>query len=160
MDIIDKKILRLLIKNPRMPFLKIAEKIGISPITVQKRFEKMRKDGAIYGTTLIIDLSKIGFEAKAFLFITTARNSNVEKVVESLGQIPNLFLVVEIVGAFDLLAMVVFREISDIIKVVNGIRANHYVEKVEIALSEESFYPYREEYAEIELFEPENTKIS
>lgn len=158
MDTINKNILRLLMGNPKMPFLKIAEKIGVSPITVQKRFEKMRKEGTFYGTTLIVDLSRIGFQGKAFLFITT-RNSDVKKIVGSLNQIPNLFLVVEIVGGFDLLAMVVFRKLSEVVKVVNCVKAVSSVEKVELALSEESFYPYREEYGEIELFEPENTKI-
>ena len=37
MDRIDKKILKLLRENPKMQFLEIAEKIGISSITVKKR---------------------------------------------------------------------------------------------------------------------------
>jgi hypothetical protein len=73
---------------------------------------------------------------------------------------PNLFLIVEILGSFDLLIMVVFRDISGIIKVVNDIKAEPHVEKVEIAVSNESFYPYRKEYVEINLFERENTELS
>ena len=72
---------------------------------------------------------------------------------------PNLFLIVEIVGSIDLLAMAVFRDIANIIKIVNEIKAVPYVEKVEIALSNESIYPLRKEYTEIIPFE-DNTNFS
>ena len=41
MDNIDKGILNELMKDPKKPFLTIAEKMGIAPVTVQARFEKM-----------------------------------------------------------------------------------------------------------------------
>ncbi len=160
MDRIDKEILRLLMKKPDMPFLRIAEKIGVSSITVQKRYEEMSEDGVFLGSTLLLDLSKIGFEGKAFLFITTSKNSNLKKLVETLHQTPNVFFIVELVGAFDLLAMVVFRDMAEIMKIVNCVKLLPCVEKVEVALSDESFYPLKEEYAEMNLFEPENDEIS
>ena len=149
MDRIDKEILRLLSKKPDRPFLEIAKKIGVSSITVQKRYEEMRKKKAVFGTTLMLDLSKIGFEGKAFLFVKTSRCSKLSEIIETLHQIPNLFLIAEIVGTFDLLALVVFRDIKDIIKVVTEIKVAPCVEKVEIALSNESSYPLRKEYTEI-----------
>ena len=158
MDRIDKKILKLLRENPNIPFLKIAEKIGISPISVQKRYEKMGKKDIIFGTTVMLDLSKIGFKGKAFLFIKTSKDSKLRDVVEAFHQIPNLFLIVEIIGSFDLLAMVVFRDITNIIKVVNEIKAVPHVEKVEIALSNESIYPLRKEYPEIIPFYEEHAE--
>ena len=38
---IDLLILNELLKNPRESFLTISKKVGIAPITVQKRYEKM-----------------------------------------------------------------------------------------------------------------------
>ena len=96
MDRIDKKILKLLKENPKMPFLEIAKKIGISSITVQKRYEEMEKKDAIFGTTVMLDLSKIGFKGKAFLFIKTSKNSKIPEIIKTFRQIPNLFLIVEI----------------------------------------------------------------
>jgi DNA-binding Lrp family transcriptional regulator len=155
MDRIDIDVLKLLRKKPDMPFLQIAKKIGISSITVQKRYEEMRKDGVFFGTTLMLDLSKIGFEGKAFLFITISKDCDVKKIVNAFRRMPNLFLIVEVVGTFDLLTMLVFRDIAEITKIVNDVKAVPYVEKVEVALSDESFYPFREEYTEINLLEPE-----
>lgn len=149
MDRIDQEILKLLGKNPEMSFLAVARKIGLSSITVQKRYEEMRKKKVFFGTTLMLDLSKIGFKGKAFLFITVSKDSNLKEIVEAFRQMPNLFFIVEMVGAFDLLALVVFRDITDIIKVVNEIKVVPHVEKVEIALTNESYYPFRREYTEM-----------
>ena len=142
-----------------MPFLQIAKKLGISPITVQKRFEDMKKEGIFFRSTLILDLSKIGFKGKAFLFIKFSKDCDVKNVVEALHQITNLFLIVELVGTFDMMTMVVFRDITEIMKIVNEIKATPCVEKVEITLTDESFYPFRKEYTEIDVLETEETEI-
>lgn len=160
MDRMDKEILKLLKKHPEMPFLQIAQEIDVSPITVQKRYEAMEKEGIFFGSTTILDLLKIGFQGKAFLFITLCKESNIKEAIEVLHQMPNLFLIVEIVGSFDLLVMVVFRDIAEIIKIVNNIKTKSCIDKIEVAISDESFYPYRKEYVEINPFEPENAEFS
>ena len=159
MDRIDRDILRLLRKDSDMPFLKIAETIGVSSVTVHKRYEEMKKKRVFFGSTTILDLLKIGFQGKAFIFIILRKDSNIKKEVETLSQMQNLFLIVEIVGAVDLLAMVVFKDIAEIVKIVYDIRKKCCVDKIEVALSNESFYPYRKEYTEINLFERENAEI-
>jgi DNA-binding Lrp family transcriptional regulator len=138
-----------------MPFLKISKKIGISPITVQKRFEKMKKNGAFFGTTIILDLSKIGFRGKTFLFITTTK-CNMKKFVEDLKQITNCFLISEIVGNFDVLAMIAFRKTSEIKNIINEIRENPCVERIEIAITDDCLFPYKEDYTEIDPFKSES----
>lgn len=160
MDRTDEEILKLLEKDPNMSFLQIAEKIGVSPITVQKRYEGMEKEGVFFGSTTILDLTKIGFQGKAFLFITLCKDYYIKEVIETIQQTPNLFLIVEIVGTFDLLAMVVFRDVAEIIKIVTEIKTKSCVDKIEVAISHESFYPYRKEYLEINPFEPENADFS
>ena len=160
MDRIDRDILRLLRKKPTMPFLQIAEKIGVSSITVQKRYEEMKKDGVFFGTNVILDLSKIGFEGKAYLFITISNHPDLKEIVETLYQTPNLFFFVELVGTFDLMALVVFKNMAEIIKIVNCVKLLPFVEKVDVALSDESFYPLKEEYSEMNLFEPGDAEVS
>lgn len=160
MDRIDRDILRKLKENPQKPFLKIAEEIGISPITVQKRYEKMKKDGVIFGTFTVLDLSKIGYQGKAFLFVTASKNYDAKMTVKKLSQIPNLFFVSEIIGAFDVLAMVAFRDIAEIKEIVNKIRALSSVHKVEVTLTDGTHYPVKKEYDYIQLFGPENAEIS
>ena len=142
----------MLNKNPRKPFLRIADEIGISPYTVQKRYEKMKKDSVIFGSSIVLDLSKIGYQGKAFLLITFSSGYEENNMIEALQQIPNIFLISEIVGAFDLLAMIAFKNIAEIKKVVDKIRTLPHVQKVEVALTDETSYPVNEEYGNIQLF--------
>lgn len=152
MDKIDRHILTELIKNPTKPFLKIAKEVGISPNTVQKRYEKMQKEGMIFGAFTIIDLSKIGYQGKAFLMVTNSNIHDVEITVKALYQIPNVFLISEIIGAFDVLAMAAFRDIAELKEIVNKIRALPSVQKVEVTLTDGTYYPVRKEYVNIDIF--------
>ena len=158
MDKIDRAILKELVKNPQKPFQQISEKIGIAPVTAQLRFEKLKKKGAVHGTFAIIDLSKIGFQGKAFLLAKASKYYDAETTIDYMSQIPNVFLISELVGVYDLLAMVVFRNTAEIREIVNKIRSLKAIEKVEISLTDEVNYPLKKEFTDIQLFEEEKTE--
>jgi len=149
LDKLDQNIIRMLTKNPRKSFSKIAEKFNISSLTVQKRYEKMKKENVIFGTSILLDLSKIGFQGKVFLFITCEKNYDVERTVKALQKIPEIFIISEIVGPFDVLGIAVFRDITEIQKMINRIRAEPSIKKVEVAITDEIFYPFREEFTDL-----------
>jgi len=153
MDEIDEGILSELMKDPKKPFLTIAENMGIAPVTVQARFEKMKKKGIILGTTTILDLTKIEFQGKAFLFATASKEYDSETTIQSIFKIPNVFFISEIMGKFDLLMMVVFHNIYEIREIVKKIRALKTIDKVEISLTDEAIYPIKNEYTNIKLFD-------
>ena len=160
MDKIDQDILRALKENPIKPFLKIAEEIGISTTTALSRYERMKKDNIIYGAFTIIDLSKIGHQGKAFLLVTNNDVDNTETTLKALSTVPNVFLVSEIIGAFDLLAMAAFKDLSEIKEIINNIRAFPSVKKVEVVLTTDTLYPVKEEYNDMQIFSPENVESS
>jgi len=149
LDKINQKILTQLLKNPEKPFLKISEELGISPMTVKNRYEKMKKEGKIFGTSVILDLSKIGYQGKAFLHITNTDNQNPKIIMKTLQQIPNVFLVSEIIGAFDILVMAAFRDLKEVKEIISRIRANPSVAKVEISITDDTLYPVTNEYAQL-----------
>ena len=146
MDKIDYDILKLLSKNSTESFLKIAKKIGISSLTVQKRIEKMKKEGVILGISSIFDLSKIGFRGKAFLFIKYSICAEPNGFKKFVLRIPNVFLFANIVGEFDALAMIVFKDNSEIKEISDRIRANSCVKQVKVAVTTDTVYPVKEEY--------------
>jgi DNA-binding Lrp family transcriptional regulator len=151
LDKISHEVLIQLLNNPQKPFLRISEELGISPMTVIDRYEKMKKEGMIIGTSAILDLEKIGYQGKAFLHITKADNQCPRMIVETLQKIPNVFLVSEIIGAFDLLAMVAFRNLKEVKEIVNRIRAEPCVAKVETSITDDTTYPVTQEFADIRL---------
>jgi len=152
LDKINQEILSQLLITPQKPFLKISEELGISSITVKDRYEKMKKDGIIIGNTIMLNLSKIGYQGKAFIHITTSDNNNPEIIIKALEQIPNVFLVSRIIGEFDLLVMVVFRDLTELKDVINRIRAQPSVSKVETSITDDTMYPVTREYSQLRLF--------
>ncbi len=60
MNKIDYLILSELERDASLSFVDIAKKVGATPCTVKRRFEKMKKEGIIFGCRVSIDLREIG----------------------------------------------------------------------------------------------------
>ena len=157
MDNIDIKIFEKLLENPTKSFLKIAEEIGIAPITAQKRYEKMKKQG-ILSPCMIIDSSKMGYTVKACFMIRNFSSSNYELTCKFLGQIPNIFLIAEAIGPFDVIALGLFKDLNDVKKVTKRLRDLPSVEKVEISMTDQVDFPFKREYNPLQIFELENVE--
>jgi DNA-binding Lrp family transcriptional regulator len=151
MDKIDEKIMKTLMKNPECSCLTIAEDMGIAPSTVQRRFKKLKTSGRILKMTTVIDLSQIGFQGKAILFISGSTNFKVDEVMQDLTKTPNVFTTASVVGSCDLLAMVAFREIEDVIKTVDKIKSFKGVKKVDVAITSDTSYPVKRDFHNIAL---------
>ena len=139
-------LLKLLSQNSTESSLKLAKKIGISPATVQKRVEKMKKDGIILGTSAMFDLSLLGYQGKAFFFIKYSICADPNGFKKFVLRIPNVFLFANIIGEFDVLAMIVFKDNSEIKEISDRFRANSCVKQVKVAVTTDTFYPVKEEY--------------
>lgn len=153
MDKIDLSILKELTKNPQVPFIRIAEKIGVTPKTVQKKYQKMKDNGIILRSSIIIDLSKIGYKGKAYLTITNAPGQRKEETIKALRKIPNMFMMTEIIGEFDILVIAVVRDFTSIMDDVNTVRKLPSVEHVEVTFVKDTMFPGPKEFNE--LFPPE-----
>ena len=152
MDKLDQRIIKMLIKDPKKPFLNIAKEIGISPGTPSNRYEKMIDDGILFGSSILLDLSKIGYQGKALLFLKANKKYDSETLIQNLSQIPNIFLVSEIIGGFDVLAIVMFKTMTLLKETVNRILGLASVEKVEVAITDDTIFPFKEEYCDIDPF--------
>ena len=152
MDEIDRDILRRLVNDPQKPFLSVAKEIGISSQTVKKRFDTMKKNNVFFGSSMIIDLSKIGFQGKAFLLTNGSKSYESEIAIKLITQIPNVFLISEIVGPYDLLIMIVFRSATEIQEIVNKIRAIDAIENVDVTLTLDTDFPIKRERSIMDLF--------
>ena len=53
LDAIDRKILKYLVNNARMPYLEIARECGISGAAIHQRIHKLTEAGVILGLSLI-----------------------------------------------------------------------------------------------------------
>jgi DNA-binding Lrp family transcriptional regulator len=141
MDELDYRIFNELLKDPLMPFSTIAKNVGASLYTVKKRYEKMREDKIIFNPIISIDLSKLGYEGKAFLMITDAPNYEKTKTMEDLAKIRNIISITEVVGVFDVLAIAPVIDLNDFMRLVKKVKEVPGVLKVEVTLIKDTAFP-------------------
>ena len=89
-DEIDRKILKFLIGNARMPFLEIARECGISGAAIHQRIKKLEDSGVILGSRLIVDPKRMGFDVCAFISIRIQDPQLQLTTVEELKRIPEI----------------------------------------------------------------------
>ena len=87
LDAIDRRILKYLIGNARMPFLEIARECGISGAAIHQRIRKLQDSGVILGSRLIVDPKTMGFDVCAYINITLKDPQMLKPTVESLKEI-------------------------------------------------------------------------
>jgi len=90
LDTIDRKILKYLIKNARMPFLEIARECGISGAAIHQRIRKLSEQGVILGSRLIVDPKTMGFDVCAYINITLKDPQLLKPTVENLKEVPEI----------------------------------------------------------------------
>lgn len=149
MDKIDFLILSELVKDARMPFLEIAKKLSVSPFTVKSRYEKMVEDGIILKSVVNINLSKLGYQAKAFLFITTSPGIGKSVAIDGLKKIRNIIVVSEIIGPFDLLAIAPVTDLNSVKTLVQEVKKLPSVKRVKISCIDSTMFPLNETFGKI-----------
>ena len=92
MDIIDKKILEELQKNPSQPLSELSKKVGLSNTPCWNRIKKLEEEKIIKSKSIIIDNKKINLPITVFLSISIQNHTerwlkNFEKVVNKYDQI-------------------------------------------------------------------------
>ncbi len=106
LDTIDRKILRFLIRNARMPFLEIARECGISGAAIHQRVRKLSEAGVILGSRLIVDPKTIGFDVCAHINVILKDMQLQQQTVERLKEIPEIVEAHFITGKGNLLVKV------------------------------------------------------
>ena len=75
LDELDQKIIQLLVKNARMSYSDIGEKIGISRVAVKARIQALENKGIIEEYTTIINPQKISGAVSCYFEIETKPDS-------------------------------------------------------------------------------------
>ena len=82
LDALDKKILRLIADDARIPFLEVARACNVSGAAIHQRIQKLTNLGVIKGSKFIIDPEKIGYETCAYVGLNLKHPENFDEAVE------------------------------------------------------------------------------
>jgi Lrp/AsnC family transcriptional regulator for asnA, asnC and gidA len=139
LDKIDHKILQMLVRNARMPFLEIARECGISGAAIHQRVKKLDEQGIILGSRLVVDPRLLGYDVCAFVGIKVSEPTLESSTIEALCQIPEVVECHYITGAHNLMVKLycednehLMRTLSEGIRKIPGVVGTETV----ISLSE------------------------
>ncbi|MCJ7762797.1 Lrp/AsnC family transcriptional regulator [Candidatus Bathyarchaeota archaeon] len=149
MDKLDYLILSELLKDAQMSFMTIAKKLGISPCTVRKRYQRMKREGVIKKSIVSIDLSKLGYQGKAFLMITNSPSHDKSATIEALMKIKNVMVITEIIGPFDILAIAPVTDLNSIKTLADAARKLPSVQRVEITCISDTAFPVNSSFGQV-----------
>lgn len=118
LDAIDRKILKFLIKNARMPFLEIARECGISGAAIHQRIRKLDESGVILGSRLIVDPKTLGFDVCAYIGIRLQDPMLLKQTTEQLRQIPEIVECHFITGTYNIFVKLYCIDNEHLMKVI------------------------------------------
>ena len=98
LDLLDKKILKLIAEDARIPFLEVARVCNVSGAAIHQRIQKLTNLGILKGSQFIIDPEMIG----AYIGLCLKDPENFSDVVESLKKIPEVVECHYTTGGFDM----------------------------------------------------------
>ncbi|MFI3333475.1 MAG: Lrp/AsnC ligand binding domain-containing protein [Rikenellaceae bacterium] len=103
---IDRKILKFLIKNARMPYLEIARECGISGAAIHQRIRKLEELDVIQGSRILVNPKALGFDVCAFIGITLKDPQLLMETMEKIMSVPEIVESHFVTGDYNILAKI------------------------------------------------------
>lgn len=119
LDSLDKKILRLIAEDARIPFLEVARVCNVSGAAIHQRIQKLTTLGIIKGSQFIIDPEKIGYETCAYIGLYLKNPEHFDRVVEELKIIPEVVECHYTTGGFDMFIKIYARNNHHLLNIIH-----------------------------------------
>ena len=112
-DNLDIKILRTLQGDARTSFKEIANLCHVSTDTIKYRFENLRKNGIVRGTTIVIDPKETG-EGNLVIYWIEIVQPYSNSILNLIKKIPGMLVVTRVIGEYDIEAIFLLKDIEQI----------------------------------------------
>ena len=89
-DQLDEKILKLITRNARIPFLEVARECGVSGAAIHQRVQRLLNIGVVSGSEFIVNPQRLGYNTCAYMGIHLDKAKYHTQVVEALREIPEV----------------------------------------------------------------------
>lgn len=114
LDAADRRILRALQRDGRLPVVALAEQVGLSATPCQRRVKRLEEEGVIAGYAARLDPARLGLPLQAFVLV--ALESHAEEVVErfhaALAERPEVLAAYAMSGEMDYLLHVLAADLE------------------------------------------------
>lgn len=120
-DPTDLKIIRLLMKDARMPVKEIAEEVYLSSPAVSARIRRLEKSGILKGYHASVSYSDLGYHIKAFINLEVSPKDK-ENFYPYIRNIPNVIECSCVTGDYSMLIEVIFRYTEELDHLINELQ--------------------------------------
>ena len=127
-DSLDRKILGMITKNARIPYLEVARECNVSGAAIHQRIQKLARMGVITGSKFTIEPKKIGYKTCAYMGIFLEQASLYNEVLKELKKIPEITQCHFTTGNYSVFIKIFARDnehlktiLSDEIQLISGI---------------------------------------
>ena len=119
-DKLDKKILRILSKNARIPFKDVAAECGVSRAAIHQRVQHLSDGNVIMGSGFEVNPKSLGYSTCTYVGINLERGSMYKNVVEELQHIPEIVECHFTTGPYTMLVKLYARDNEQLMNLLNG----------------------------------------
>jgi Lrp/AsnC family transcriptional regulator, regulator for asnA, asnC and gidA len=99
LDETDLKILRVLQKDARISFNKIAEETGVSEATIFVRVKKMQERGVIKSFMAVVDPTIVGKSLTAIMLVK-AQPKGLPRLLDALKKLDDIYEIYDVTGQY------------------------------------------------------------
>lgn len=133
LDATDLALLSLLRENARASVADLARKLGLSRTTVQSRLQRLERERALLGYTVVVPDEAEAALVRAHVMITAKPKSGAA-IEAALRRQPEVRALHSVSGPFDLIAIVAARSIGELDVAIDRIGALDGVERTTSAI--------------------------
>ena len=119
LDNLDKKILRMIAEDARVPFLEVARACNVSGAAIHQRIQKLNNLGVLKGSQFVIDPEKIGYETCAYVGLNLKHPESFDKVVKALKDIPEVVECQYTTGDYDMFIKIYARNNHHLLDIIH-----------------------------------------
>lgn len=119
-DQLDRKILRIITQNARMPFKDVAEECGVSRAAIHQRVQRLIDLNVITGSGYTVNPKMLGFQICVYIGITLEKGSMYKQVVQELEKIPEIVESQYTLGHYTILIKLYAKNDVHLMELLNG----------------------------------------
>jgi Lrp/AsnC family transcriptional regulator for asnA, asnC and gidA len=89
-DNLDRKILDIITKNARIPYLEVARECGVSGAAIHQRVQRLIRIGVMRGSEFKVDPVMVGFRTCAYIGVFLDHPGHYREVIKKFKEIPEI----------------------------------------------------------------------